>query len=162
MNVNVIETRLDATVPRFILNKYILSEKDNIIKIMTDLFTYIDKISYSFDSNVYLFYKINGKLYLDLNHVISWLIDFPNKTEYLKFYNEYSKNILLSIWTMNSSGLIIKRNLIDTTTMNQMILSRKNNFSITYQKECLFFCIFILLCLSILFMIYYTLIIFNK
>lgn len=150
-DIFLLETFLDNQVPLFISNKN--NEMFSNINNESDKKNIVKKVS-KFDSNIYLYYYVDKKYYVDINHIISNLTN--NDEEYKNVFREFSEYICQSIWTPKENGKFIKRELIDLQTMGRIILKFNGKFSSLFMYECMFHLIFLqcfLFCLFFTYMI---------
>lgn len=136
--VLIAEAYLDNLIPQDILtavDQLILNL--NINNIYYDLIYPISKSVSIFGSNCYVYYIINNKYYVDINHIISCMTTSADQYKEL-FYN-YSEYIYTSIWDIGLHGKPFYRELIDLNTMGRLILSYNCLFSQLFIYECLLY-----------------------
>jgi len=136
--ISLTESIFDKNIPDYVY------EEDNIIannigipNILFDILQPINKCVFVFYSNIYLYYYVDGKYYIDINHIISKLV--TDETLHKNTFQKYSNDICYSIWTISSENKFIRRELIDLNTMARIILSFHGDFSNTFRVECLFY-----------------------
>lgn len=140
--ISLIETKMDNCIPLFVIEKNnIISKIIGITTIFFDPNRDIIRNMYQFHNNTYLYYVIDGKYYVDINHILSKLTD--NHDIYKNTFREFSEFISLSMWMKKENNEYILRELIDVPTMARLILKFNGEFSSTFRYECMMYLIFI-------------------
>ncbi|BCS83335.1 hypothetical protein QLL95_gp0788 [Cotonvirus japonicus] len=154
------ENLMDDMCPDFIRktsNK--LASNINTNNIIYDFNIKCDKLVYVFNTNTYIYYKINDKWYVDLNHILSNMNLSDDKFIYYnnKFFN-YTK---ICIWMIKNNGTYILRDLLNLESMCAIILSFDCEFSRNFKLECInyFMAIYTVYCyLFYIILTYYSII----
>ena len=92
------------------------------------------KTAFQFLSDINVYYHIDDRRYVDINHIISKLVSTEH--QYSMFYKNFGHAIRHSIWTNRFDGNVIKRNLIDIATMGRIILSFNSPYRKRFIIEC--------------------------
>ncbi|AYV85447.1 MAG: hypothetical protein Satyrvirus17_7 [Satyrvirus sp.] len=124
----LIESLLDLRVPFFAQT---LSPINEIPKTF-EMSIVCDKYSRIFLSNVYLYYQINDKPHVDIDHIISNTTS--DKEIYQRIFNDFSNDISILLWTTKPDGSLKIRKMVDLKIMTKMILSIHNIISCQFTK----------------------------
>jgi hypothetical protein len=150
--ISLIEAIYDYYTPSFV--QIVTDNIHNNIRfsdILFDLFRPMKKCIFAFGTNIYLYYKINNKYYMDMNHLILNLVDSAN---HANCFHMHSNKICHFIWTTGFNGKIIRRPLIDMKNIGQIILSTNGEFSNLFRQECMVFIIILQILFYCLFFLY--------
>nr|QZX42976.1 hypothetical protein [Mimivirus sp.] len=140
--VNNIENILDSYSPDFIINtSNVIASYIPIANIVADLINPIQKYIHIICGNTYVYYIIDNCIYVDLCHILSSMI---SSQEYVDLLQKYSPDINLFQWTLKNNGTYIRRQLINMSTLNKIMIQCDNNFSLNYKIGCLYYVIMIL------------------
>ena len=118
-----IESALDSMVPSFLYTNNLSAQKN----------PKLSKSAKLFGGNKYLFYLVDDKIYVDIHHIISNLTNDSLTNQ--KIFRDFSEEISFPIWCPKQNKLV-RRELIDYSTMTKMILSHQCDFSDTFRLEC--------------------------
>ena len=144
--INAIESKLDQSVAKFMIDAdTIIASNIKQTNIIDDFLKPLKRFAYIFGNNYYLFYQIDNKIYVDIQHVISNLglcLD-----EYKHKYHDFSEFITNSLWDVRFDGTLVRRELIDFHTMGRLILSVDSEFTRTFRLQCALY----LVCLLVVF-----------
>lgn len=136
---SLIEHELDKNIPNFVPSLF-----ENVIANI--LQTPPKKCSYIFHTNMYVFYQIAGRYYVDINHVISNLTQ--KQSQYMETLRVFSNEIVYLVEPNNTNGTndsngtnghARKRYLVSPDTMGRIVLAyknRPNDFYNTFMMEC--------------------------
>ncbi|AGF85158.1 hypothetical protein QJ854_gp624 [Moumouvirus goulette] len=138
--ISCIESMQDYYLPNRVI------EISNIItsfmtpnNIIYDLSQPINKKVIIFCGNTYVCYIFNGKMYLDLCHVLSNMN--LNEDDFIFFLREFSPEIEIFKWMIINNKSIIRRQLIKFSTMTNIMLKFDNIYSRNYKITYLYFII---------------------
>ena len=132
--ISNLETFLDNKIPQPIMKKndaIVLSVgRSNII--LND--RAIKLSAFIFYTNVFVYYYVDGKFYVDINHLLSCLT--TDMTVYQNTFRDFTDSIANTIWT-GTEARPIYRYLIDFNTVNEIILLFSNNeFAKLFMFQC--------------------------
>lgn len=91
--------------------------------------------AYIFYNNVYVYYKIKDKYYVDIHHIISNLDFSLNNCTYKEVFRNHSKDIEQTIWKKNLNNKPIKKELISLESMSNLILENTCAYATTHKME---------------------------
>ena len=127
--LTLIEQYLDNQVPHRVQQRIDLGPSTIICQQKRSVLNFI--------SNTYLYYHINNRMYVDINHIISSLISSP--CYFRCTYRKFADKIRHTIWTLDADNILVKRDLIDIKTMVEIILSQNCLFSTRFKLESRFY-----------------------
>ncbi|AZL89205.1 hypothetical protein QKC54_gp0631 [Megavirus baoshan] len=140
--VNNIENLLDSYSPDFIINtSNVIASNISMTNIVADLLYPIKKYIHIVCGNTYIYYIIDNCIYVDLCHILSSVI---SSQEYIDLLQKYSPDINLFQWVLKNNGTYIRRQLINMSTLNKIMMQNNNIFSLNYKIGCLYYMIVIL------------------
>ena len=126
--VNIVENMMDAYLQLFLDSNRALSNSPC---------QPIHKNIYMFDANVFLQYIIDGKYYVDINHIITCLTDSYDC--YHQTYADFRDKIVIAPQS--------RREFIDMYTMAQIIFRFDGEFTRIFRQECIYFIVWYLIIL---------------
>lgn len=133
--VIIIESFLDKTIPNnIIVSMQKIARSININNIYQNLLEPIEKSAFVFYNNAYTYYKLHGKYYVDLYHIVGCICQ--SKDEYYKTLRMYTQYISNTIWDFRFDKNITMRYLIDLNTMGRIVLSSNSYFKKIFIIEC--------------------------
>lgn len=141
--IDNIENILDNNSPDFIIEtSNIIASNIPITNIITDLINSTQKYVHIICGNIYVYYVINNCIYVDLCHILSSMLF--SQEEYINLLQKYSPDINLFQWILKNNGTYIRRQLINMSTLNKIMIQCNNNFTLNYKIGCLYYVIMIL------------------
>jgi len=102
-----------------------------------------------YKSNIWLIYDIGGRSYFDIAHLIANLTENVNAYHNLKYSLDLDMIPTMIIITKNLTGEIIRRELINCSTMARIVMSSDSIFGRNFVEECCFTLMFLYLFLWI-------------
>jgi len=88
---------------------------------------------FTYNDHHFVVFVHNKKFYFDIQHIISAL-DLK-KSAWNEKYKQYSQNIKFCMWHKNEFGGYILRELIDETTVYELVLSSNSDISKKFKKN---------------------------
>lgn len=103
------------------------SKLDSIVPYSTQK---IELVAHQFQSNFYIYYKIDGCYYSDIDHILSNVT--TDSESYERLSKEFGKDVVCSVRTHG-----VLRNLIDQQTVGRIVLATDCQYSRVYKVESL-------------------------
>lgn len=142
-----LEHLYDKQIPKYYTGAVIANI--NNANITDNLFHPVENSAYIFGPNCYIYYKIGNNYYVDIHHIIS-AMKLPDNNIPSKFSNKIS----YIIWCRTMNGNLVARELIDLSTMGQILLSIDSEFGRVFRMEYTLYLLVIIILFYYLFMCY--------